>query len=268
MKCGTCGETIIPITKPNKTGGYYEVYDCYGRTKKKNGCTLRPVPRVLVDSGVCDYFMNVAVDVEATRAQLGRHRESALSEVAALLATKERDAQAAEDRLARVRRDYQDGKLDADDWADQRVQLAEEATAANDQLSRLQSRQAETRDSFDSTDLEAEALRRLADVRAAIIGSVRNAQTVEATRAALGRLFEGFTLHHLAEESQARAVAPEPRWEAPELTLPGFGGLYVEPHVRAQAIDSAAPDGFEGEVIFPTLHREALPLREEMSERA
>ena len=110
--------------------------------------------------------------------------------------------------------------------------------------------------------MEAETLHRLAEVRATIAGTVRDAQTIEATRAALNRLFEGFTLHHLSEDADGRSVAPEPRWWAPELTLPGYGGLYVEPHVRPQAIDSAAPEGYEGEVIFPTLHREPIPMRE------
>jgi len=109
LRCGECGEAIIPITKPNRSGSHYEAYDCYGRQRKKNGCTLGPIPRALIDTAVCDYFMEVGLDVEATREQLAAHQDRALAETAALLDRAERDAHTADERLARVRRHYQDG---------------------------------------------------------------------------------------------------------------------------------------------------------------
>ena len=60
-----------------------------------------------------------------------------LEEIRTLRANAEQEAQLAAERLARVRRDYQDGKLAPDDWAEQREQLEGERKAAEAEAKRL-----------------------------------------------------------------------------------------------------------------------------------
>ena len=83
-----------------------------------------------------------------------------------------------------------------------------------------------------------------------------DATTVDAIRAALLRLFEGFVLHVYNPEVTSEPAMPEPHWHEPDLA--SAAGFCLEPRVREQAIESASPTGYEGEVIFPTLHRTTL----------
>jgi hypothetical protein len=141
------------------------------------------------------YFANVALDVDATRAQLAEARDRRLAEVRALRADAESDALRARERLGRVRRDYQDGRLDADDWAEQREQLSEEGAAAEASVKRLRDQEAEVGAWGELLDAERDTLQRLGELRRAIAGQVRDAEGLAAVRAALLRLFEGLVVH-------------------------------------------------------------------------
>ena len=78
-------------------------------------------------------------------------------------------------------------------------------------------------------------------------GQVSGAQSLDAVRAALLRLFSSFTLHWL-DEAAPQAQAATPTWWEPGLLLPG---LYIEPHVRAEVMA-------DGEARFPVLRRVSL----------
>lgn len=93
-------------------------------------------------------------------------------------------------------------------------------------------------------------LRRLADIRAAVIGEVCNATGMEAVRGALLRLYDGFTL---------RRVPADAAHHDREL----YGDYDLEPHPRA---DIAAGFAFEAVPHEPvalalTMMRWACPLR-------
>ena len=98
-----------------------------------------------VDQAVYDYFQRVGLDVEATRQQLAEARDRKLTEVRALRSQADGEAHRAVDRLARVRRDYQDGKLAADDWSEQRDQLIVELGAAQSEAERLRTPRSRSR---------------------------------------------------------------------------------------------------------------------------
>jgi hypothetical protein len=155
--------------------------------------------------------------------------------VRALRQQSEREARKAEDRLARVRRDYQDGKIEADDWAEQRDQLTTEHQAAQAEVERLSASEQEAHAGGDLIDVEAETLRRLSEVRRAVSGEVRDAADTDAVRAALARLFDGFVVHR----------------ELPERThVELIGRIWIEPLIPEQALEY-------GETVIPTL-REPL----------
>ena len=222
FRCGECGEAMTPRTPYNRKHAQY--YVCAG--VQNLGCGMPPVRREVIDSAVYSYFEQVGLDVEATRATVEVARERRVSELSSLLTQSEEEAQRATERLARVRRDYTDGALDASDWRDFREELGKEKTAALAEVNRLQAQLAEARGN--GVDVEHETLERLAQIRRAVIGEVRAAEGIAAVRTALALMFERFVLHQVE-----RAPAGV---HAAELALvPGF---VIEPIIRSDAIES------------------------------
>jgi len=214
------------------------------------------VPREPIDSALYGYFEDVSLDVEAARQQIEDTRNRKLEEVRALLAEAEREAQRAADRLARVRRHFQDGKLDADDWREQREQLTSEQQAATAEATRLREQEAEVEDWGELQDVEEQTLRRLADIRQAIAGEIKDAEGLEAVRAALARLFEGFVLHRLDEDGKLKLGPNVLAGEQPEQVrseLLAGSQFVIELRVREEAIE-----GYDDESYRPILRREGL----------
>jgi len=196
------------------------------------------------------YFEQVALDVAATREQLALATGRRRAEARALCAQGERELQQAEERLARVRRDYADGLLDAEDWRGFRDELGAEREAAEAKLALLREREREAVAEGEARDYEGELLERLADLRQAVAGQVALGD-VAAVRAALQRLFECFTLHRLGEGG-----------EPVELDL-CLGGTYIEPRLRAEAIvgyEQVYAEDSARTLARPVLRPEALPL--------
>jgi len=163
----------------------------------------------------------------------------------------ERAAQQAVERLARIRRDYVNGKLSPDDWQEFRDELEPERDAARAEASRHAAQEAELESSTAIEDAETEVLQRLAETRASIAGDVASQTSLQSIRAALLTLFSGFTVHCTALGDTERL----PLLIHADLMLPGYGGLIVEPHVRPEAIAERAPVGNAVE-----LHRVPLAL--------
>ena len=181
---------------------------------------------------------------------------------AVALAHAERQRALADDRYARVRRDYQDGRLDADDWREQRDELRDEQAAATEEVVRLEARVEKVVGHVALFDAEEDLLERLAELRAAVAGRVADGTTVEAMRTALLRLFSGFTLHahdYLTGHTMDEAPLPEgwlrsrTYWH-PGLTPPGTHLL--EPHPRREMILDA-----DKQMPFPELRRVPLEAR-------
>jgi hypothetical protein len=101
-----------------------EVYLCstrdrYGGSER---CDQPPLQRALVDEAVLHHFEEQAFDLDATKAQLATAWNRRLTEARALREQAEREAQEAEERYLRVRRDYQDGHIGASDWREHRAE--------------------------------------------------------------------------------------------------------------------------------------------------
>jgi site-specific DNA recombinase len=193
LRCGRCGSAMI-VRRDRKNYGAYEAYLCHGRSSGATDCTQGAVQRGPVDSAVLAYFERVGLDVEATRAELAARVDRDRGELRALRGQAERELAKAEERLERVRRAFQDGIIDPDDWSEQRAQLQGELTAAKEDAARLAARETEV--AGDPGVLEdVELLGRLTELRAAIAGDVSaNPDDFAATHAALRRLFEAFHL--------------------------------------------------------------------------
>jgi site-specific DNA recombinase len=225
LRCGECGESMVPRTSRQKGKSTYEVYGCYGRHLDPANCSMPVVKRTLIDLAVYRYFEQVGLDVEATRDALTDSRDRKLTEVHALHEQAVREKRRAEDRLARVRRDYMDDQLTAADWADLRAELEPERDAAAAEVDRLDAQGSEVENWGEVRDMEAEVLTRLADIRRAIGGDIESPESVDAARAALSRLFEHFVI---------RPVQPGTRVHA---RLAWVGDFVLEPVAREQAVE-------------------------------
>ena len=207
LRCGRCGSAMI-VKRDRKDYGYYEAYLCGGRSSgTAPGCTQGAVQRAAVDTAVLAYFERVGLDVEATRAELVARADRERAELRGLRSQAERELVKATERLERVRRAFQDGVIEADDWADQRPELQAELQAAEQGATRLAAREAEVAD--DAGVLEdVELLARLTELRSAIAGDVTaNHDDFAATHAALRRL------------SRASSGVPLPRLRLPVDTI-------------------------------------------------
>lgn len=263
LRCGRCGSAMGAVTKPTRTpGALYERYQCSGRLQYgSDRCSQQPVERGPIDTAVWRFFEKVALDVDATKAALADQHDAKLAEIDALRAQADREAQRAEARLARVRRDYQDDKLDADDWREQRGLLTAELEAATSQADRFDRHRAALTDEMAQIDAESAVLEQIAALRAMVVGEVREGgrESVDAFRAALRRLFTGFELMTSERPFGTRPDDDGIPWPHPDLNLGGGDEwMVLLPRLRRDAV----VDWWDGEVEFPALRRAALTLRE------
>jgi hypothetical protein len=93
-----------------------------------------------------------------------------------------------------VRRHFQDGKLDPDDWHEQREQLTEELEAANAELERMGKRVDDEARALATFSAEDALTEHLARIRAVVAGQVNDANTIEEARASIVKLFARFKL--------------------------------------------------------------------------
>jgi site-specific DNA recombinase len=194
LVCGHCGGTMHARTEKGK--GWYI---CATRTGigGKADCPMTRVRREAVEEPLLAYFRDEILDLDMTRARIEEIAARKVEEARTLREHAERQAALAEARLARVRRDYQDERITAEDWGEQRDELTGEAEAARAEAARLAKREAEASETKERLGEEEHLLGLLHELRASIIESVREADDEagrEAVRAALTRLFQHFVI--------------------------------------------------------------------------
>lgn len=251
LRCGECGNPMTP-----RTDGRYnrQTYRCNLKTRDSSRCSMPEVMRAEVDEAVFTYFTEVALDVDATRAQMREAREQKLAEVQALLAAAEREAVAAAEGIARVERDYSRGKLDVDDWKRITANLKQEAEAAEAERDRLRDQFAQVEADTAFLNAEAAVVEDLTRIRQAIAGKVKEADRadVEAVRAALVRQFEKFVVHREGVTASLAGGTIGPESTSVHLEDDQDGMRWLEPVPNWDSIE-----GFDEE-LRPVLRREPL----------
>jgi DNA invertase Pin-like site-specific DNA recombinase len=178
-KC-RCGATLTPRAKAGKA----ERYVC--RDRYENGTCSEPTwLREAIDGPLLERLLRSYVDLAATQERIEAREASVLDSACQTLARREKDAASAEARLARVRSHYQEGKIEPEDWAEQRPALTEavEATTQAVQRARDHVAQAEQGDPGD-------AQQRLLDYLAQLKRTVGAAPDLPALRNVIGQVFE------------------------------------------------------------------------------
>jgi site-specific DNA recombinase len=262
LRCGTCGDAMIAVTKPTRTPGrLYEAYACFGRTRLGvDHCPQLPIPRALVDTAVWQFFERVALDVDATRVAISAQADAQLAELDALRDQAERDAAKAERALAKVKRDYLEGDLSASAWQGFHDDLTADREAARAQLERLDARRQQVASEAARLDAEDTVMRELTLIRAAVAGQVKDGQAgVDAFRAALMRLFARFEVVRFPGLGVGGLDGTVVHQGGAPVVQQDGQPLFLVPHVRAEAIDWTSP-----EPDFPALRRAVMqPARKD-----
>ncbi|MSO41458.1 MAG: hypothetical protein EXQ70_06125 [Solirubrobacterales bacterium] len=200
LRCGHCGGAMAPRTDPGRKGGRAgktrEEYRCLGRDQNGlKSCPQTPVPRAPLDAAAFAYFKDQGVDLEELRKQLSAAIKRQRAESAALLDAAEREERKASEAVERVRRDYTDGKIEAEEWRELKPGLESEHEAAQAALAQAREREAKALAAEDETPgAEETAVLRLAAIQAAIAGKVADASGIDAVRLGLRRTFEEFLI--------------------------------------------------------------------------
>jgi DNA invertase Pin-like site-specific DNA recombinase len=189
LRCGHCGAPLSGRREPRADGSYSEVYRCLGRSKQgKHTCPQGALDRATIDDAMLSELSERYLDIEKTRERVRATRASDAALAAETLAQAEAEALRARSRLAKVTRGWQDEIIDDDEYAAQRAELAAEIEAAEAAANQART-QAATVEAADDDPTE-DTLRRIADLRAAVIGGLQNADGLDGLRALLHDLFE------------------------------------------------------------------------------
>jgi site-specific DNA recombinase len=286
LKCGSCGSSMRVRSEPSRNTEWRAFYRCTGREGgAAPECRMPGIPRDRVDPYVYAHFEDVALDVDAMREHVAERFAAKTDEIKSQLEHATREEATARARLTHVRTVFQDGKLDPDDYREQRDDLRDGLRAATAAAERLQARLAELKAEAAHVDAEEEALTRLAAFREAVAGNVRDAQSVEAAHNALKTVFSHFVLHHRraiaaaatgetdeADEADEAAMKAEDAAERAKLRVPIYeadldlGSYYLEPIPRDEAI--VVPWAFDsGDVsVFEELRRTTIAATGEPNE--
>jgi DNA invertase Pin-like site-specific DNA recombinase len=252
-KCAHCGRGLQARTE--KGLGRY-VCD----SRKNWGADACPMPVIqqeLLDRAVLEYFRSAVLDLETTKAGVERALKARVEEFTTLRAHAENESARAQDRLLRTRRHYQDGRLEPEDWTEQRAQLTAELEAANAEVKRLTKKEGEAAEEARALEFQGNLISAVHDLRVTILESVREASGMDAVRAVLVRIFERFVV--------GRADLPwleEPR--APHSVVVGRGFIVVpvpRPEFVVTELSSVSmPDGSTVAVELPGVERSPLSV--------
>jgi hypothetical protein len=195
LRCGKCGYAMVPRTNLNPTIEAYEVYECFGRKQRGTEfCSQPPIRRHVIDQAILSELTGRYIDLEATRRRIEQRLGTDLLLAQEALTQAEKDAQKAAAAFARVERDYLDGKLTVEQWQRFEAKLISEHAAADAAVQRAQGHVEQVREAGTLADAEEALLRRLADLREAIVDGVERAPDLNALRTIVRQLLASVEL--------------------------------------------------------------------------
>lgn len=185
LRCGHCTAAMLP----RKAG---DSYKCSGRDKNGlDSCPQVPITRKIIDTAIFEQFEARALDLKGMSAQIAARANERLEDQAAIVAGARKAAKAAATNHDRVRGYMQSGRLDLDDWQEQRPGLiAERERTAAALVEAEQVHAALKAASSSAADSASEALQSVLSVRESITGTVADAKGLEGARLALARIFD------------------------------------------------------------------------------
>ncbi len=192
LRC-VCGSAMLP--RKARPGVERERYVCRGRIEHGSGfCSQPSIRREVIDEPLLAKLLDGYIDLDATRQRIQDRASSALVAAREALEQAERESTTAETKLARVRGHYQAGKIEADDWAEQRPQLTAELDAAREAAQRAREHVQQVEQGGVPGDAEQALLDHLAALKRAVGDGIGAAPDLGALRNVIGDLFASIDL--------------------------------------------------------------------------
>ena len=160
-----------------------------------------------------------------------------------LLQSAEQEVHAASERLERVKNDYLSGELSATEWQELRGELEPDLSAAQAEEERLGGQLEEAESESALSEIAADLLTQLSEIRAEIAEEVSDAKEAAAVRAALMRLFDGFVLHRGSPRHKKREYIKVAYWLEPVLCQDQMGGYVDRLRAKLRTTVSGSPNG-------------------------
>jgi hypothetical protein len=191
LRC-SCGAGMI--SRKARPGVERERYVCGGRVGDPSSCSQPSIRRELIDEPLLAAILDGYIDFAATKRRIEDRASLALSAAREALEHAEREAASAEAKLTRVRGHYQEGRIEPDDWNEQRPQLTAELEASQEAVQRAQGHVEQTEQGSIPGDAEQALLDHLAAVKKAVGDGVGGAPDLHALRNLIGAMFEAVQL--------------------------------------------------------------------------
>jgi len=192
LRC-VCGSAMLP--RKARPGVERERYVCRGRIEHGSEfCSQPSIRRELIDEPLLAALLDDYIDLDATRQRVEERASAALVAAREAQEQADRDAATADAKLARVRGHYQAGKIEADDWSEQRPQLTAELEAAREAAQRAREHVQQVEQGGLPGDAEQALLDHLAALKQAVGEGIGAAPDLHALRNVIGDLFASIDL--------------------------------------------------------------------------
>ena len=145
VRCRLCGGRIRPRTVHRRGRPTLHRYVCVEHEDRAT-CSMPRIPRDVIDSCIVGMFRTNLLDEEKTLRAIEKATRAALCDTERALRDAEREANLADERLTRIRRDYADGKLSADEWRGFADEIEEGRSACLAEVERLSTRASQLED--------------------------------------------------------------------------------------------------------------------------
>jgi len=192
LRCSVCFEAMLPRSDGDR-------YACRTNIQLggKGTCSMPDFKRDAIDREGLDFFERSFLDLDATREQIGSDLSARLEQIDAEAQRAAREASEKAAQIVRVERDYFAGELSAESYERLTARLTDDLAAADAERDRLSEHADALRSSRVELDAEGDALRRLSELRVAVLDAVRSAEQtadVDALRSAMHQCFSAVYL--------------------------------------------------------------------------
>ena len=193
LRCGWCGSGLIPV--PAYIKSRHEKYICIGR--RDHGpefCRMPSIRRDVVDETLLGQLTSRYFDLDGARERIREGQASQLPLAKAAVAEAQRELAAAEARIRKVERGWQDDVINDADYQRQTDQLRDELAGAQHALTQAKDRVVKINAAGATTDAEEALLRHLADLKQLVLSTVDQARDIEGLRTVIRQLFASVEL--------------------------------------------------------------------------
>ena len=227
LRCGRCGSAMQPVAA---YGDRPEVYKCLGRQNHgPDFCKQPSVRRAFVDDALLDQLTSRFFDLDGARERIRQRQATELPNAETAVIEAEREVAAAEARIAKVTRGWQDDVISDPEYARQSAALEDELQGAREAVTQARSRVDQITAAGTTTDAEEALLAHLADLRQLVSGTVGQARDVEGLRTVIRQLFASVRLIEPDPGLAAAVNERAPYWLLPILRSETFDWTTLQP---------------------------------------